>query len=130
MRTTKLAVLGLLLLPLLASAGKKDELAKVITSASNGAQCISPIHVRKIDGREKKVQRMGFNLEPGKHTLSGSALINTSFCSTLGRGTNNYNVPPVEAEFEAGKTYYVGINHKSPNRKEWEYVVWKVTDTK
>lgn len=129
MKISKVFFLSLLFLPISAVASKGD-VAKVITSASNGAQCISPIHVRKIDGKEKQVQRMGLDLEPGKHTLSGSALINTSFCSTIGRGTNNHKIPPIEAEFEAGKTYYIGINHKSPNRKEWEYVIWKVTDTK
>jgi len=129
MKLFKALLASLLLLPLLANAGK-DDVAKVITSASNGAQCISPVHIRNIDGRESMVQRMGFDLEPGKHTMSGSALIDTSFCSALGRAGNGDNIPPLEADFEAGKTYYVGVNHKSPNRKEWAYVIWKVRDTK
>ena len=125
----KVLFLSLLLTPLLAVA-KKDDMAKVITSAGNAAQCISPIHVLKIDGRETKVQRMGFDLEPGKHSLSGRALINTSYCPTIGQSHNRYETPALEAEFAAGKTYYVGINHKSPDRKNWEYVIWKVRDTK
>ena len=129
MKIFKILLMSLLLVPVFATA-KKVEVAKVITSASNLAQCISPVHIRKIDGKETQVQRMGFDLEPGKHSLSGSALINTGYCSTTGRGTNTYTTPALEADFEAGKTYYVGINHKSPNRKEWEYVVWKVRDTK
>ena len=129
MKRSSILFLSLLLLPLIAIAGKQD-VAKVVTSASQGAQCISPVHVRNIDGREVSVQRMGFDLEPGKHTLSGSALIDTSFCSALGRAGNGDNIPAIEAEFEAGKTYYLGVNHKSSNRKEWEYVIWKVKDTK
>lgn len=129
MKALKILFLSLLLLPLLATA-KKDDVAKVITSASNAAQCISPVHILQIDGKETKVQRMGFDLEPGKHSLSGSALINTSYCPTIGRSYTSDKTPALVAEFEAGKTYYVGINHKSPNRKEWEYVIWKVRDTK
>ena len=129
MKILKILFLSLLLMPVLATA-KKDNVAKVITSASNAAQCISPVHILQIDGKETKVQRMGFYLEPGKHSLSGSALINISYCPTIGRGTNNNTTPALEAEFEAGKTYYVGINHKSPNRAEWEYIIWKVRDTK
>lgn len=129
MKVYKVLFLSLLLLPLLATASKGD-VAKIITSASNMAQCISPVHILQIDGREARVQRMGFDLEPGKHSLSGRALINTSYCQTVGQGTNRYNTPALEAEFEAGKTYYVGINHKSPDRKNWEYVIWKVRDTK
>jgi hypothetical protein len=34
----------------------------------------------------------------------------------------------LEAEFEASKTYWVGLNHRSPHRKDWKYVIWNVKD--
>jgi len=127
MKLFKFVLLCLFLMPFQANAGKEDE-AKIVTSASNAAQCISPVHIMKIDGREARVQRMGFNLEPGKHTLSGKTLINTSFCQTVGGNTYRDKPPPLEAEFQAGKTYYVGFDHSSSDRKDWKYVIWKVKD--
>ena len=127
MRIFKFVLVCLVLLPFQANAGKEDK-AKIITSASNAAQCISPVHILKIDGREARVQRMGFDLEPGKHTLSGKTLINVSICQTVGQRTYSDNPPPLEAEFEAGKTYYVGFDHSSSDRKDWKYGLWKVTD--
>ncbi|MBT8065141.1 MAG: hypothetical protein KJN94_08985 [Gammaproteobacteria bacterium] len=114
-------------LPLLAQAGE-DGKARIVTHMSNGAQCISPVHILRIDGREVQVNRGGFELEPGKHTMSGKTLIDTSICSTVGRGTQQHNAAPLEAEFEAGKTYWVGFDHNSPNRNDWKYVIWKVKD--
>jgi len=125
MKTFQFVLFCLFLLPFQTNAEEEGN-ARVITSYNNLAQCISPVHILKIDGREVAVQRMGFDLEPGKHTLSGKALIDTSFCQTVGRGTNQNTAPPLEAEFEAGKTYWVGFNHKSPNRKDWKYVIWNV----
>lgn len=117
----------LFLLPFQANAEEEDK-AKIVTSHNNAAQCISPVHILKIDGREVAVQRMGFDLDPGKHTMAGSALINTAFCAVVGTGTYRDSAPPLEAEFEAGKTYYVGFDHSARNRKDWKYVIWKVKD--
>jgi len=104
----------------------KAEKAKVITGHNRAAQCISPVQVRKIDGREAAVQSMGFSLEPGTHTLTGSAKIDTSMCKTVGRGTGRNKIEPLEADFEAGKTYWVGYDHSASDRKEWKLVIWKV----
>ena len=133
MRTLKFVLFALFLLPIQLGAealpgGSADGKARIITNFNNLAQCISPVHILKIDGRDIFVQPQGFNLEPGTHTMSGKALINTSFCQTVGQGTNRFQPAPLEAEFEAGKTYWLGINHRSPNRKDWEYVIWNVKD--
>jgi hypothetical protein len=135
MKLFKFVLIALFFLPLQAGAEAesnalviKDGKARIITSYNNLAQCISPVHIQKIDGREVFVQPQGFDLAPGTHTLSGNALINTSYCQTVGQGTNRYHAEPIEAEFEAGKTYWVGINHKSPHRKNWKYVIWNVKD--
>jgi hypothetical protein len=40
--------------------------ARVITSVTCGSQCISPVHITTIDGRQAAVGPGGFDLEPGK----------------------------------------------------------------
>ena len=114
-----------LILPAMAWAGDEGK-AKIITGHNRAAQCISPIQVRKIDGREAAVQPMGFSLDPGKHTMTGSAKIDTSMCKTVGRGTGRNKIEPLEADFEAGKTYWVGYDHSSKDRNDWKLVIWKV----
>lgn len=125
MRTFKFALLCLFLLPLQVHAESEGKV-KIITGFNQAAQCISPTHILKIDGREVSLQSMGFDLEPGKHSLSGRTIISTAFCPTVGGGTYRGNTPPLEAVFEAGKTYWVGLDHSSPYRAEWKYVIWKV----
>ena len=128
MRTLQFVLICLFLLPFQSNA-EEDGKAKIITSFNQASQCISPVHIRKIDSREVAVQRMGFDLDPGKHTMAGSAIIDTSFCPVVGKSTAyRDSAPPLEAEFEAGKTYYVGLDHSARNRKDWKYVIWKVKD--
>ena len=127
MKTFKFIFICLFLLPLQANA-EEEGTAKIITSFNNAAQCIAPVHILNIDGREVRVQRMGFDIDAGKHTMSGRTVVDTSFCQTVGRVTSPDNTPPLEAEFEAGKTYWVGLDHDSSNREDWKYVIWKVKD--
>ena len=127
MRTFQFVLFCLFLLPFQANAEEEGK-AKIITSFNQASQCISPVHIRKIDGREVAVQRMGFDLDPGKHTMAGSAIIDTSFCPVVGRANYSDSAPSLEADFEAGKTYYVGLDHSASNRKDWKYVIWKVKD--
>ena len=115
----------LLLLPLTAVASEK---AKVITSHERPVQCIAPIEVNKIDGEEVLVNTKVIEIEPGKHTISGRAPhVNTTYCRAPA-GPTFVDVPPLEHEFEAGKTYWVGLDHSAHNRREWRYVVWKEED--
>ena len=46
----------------------------------------------------------------------------------MGNGMTRDAIEPVEANFEAGKTYYLGFDHSSPHRKDWKLVIWKVED--
>ena len=108
-----------------ASASAKSGEALIITSAEQPARCIAPVHINRIDGREVKVQKLGFDVEAGQHTMSGRAVIDTSFCPAVGVARGG-EVQPLEAEFEAGKTYYVGLDHSAPHRSEWKLVIWKV----
>lgn len=116
-----------LALPLAALAQEAGKV-RVITSHSQAAKCIAPVRVKKIDGREATVQRMGFNIEPGRHTISGSAIIDTSACPTIGRVNNPPRAAPLEADFELGKVYYLGYDHSSTDRNDWKIVIWKVED--
>jgi hypothetical protein len=82
--------------------------------------------VNKIDGQQKTIPAQGFKIEPGVHTLNGRAILDTTFCK-LGRGGNlGGYAPDLEVNFEAGKTYHIGYDHKSKNREEWKLVVWKI----
>ncbi len=100
--------------------------ARIITGNEKPAECISSVHVNTIDGKQVYVQPLGFDIEPGTHTLMARAVVNTSFCAAVGPGTNRDKVEPLEAEFEAGKTYYVGYDHSSANRRDWKLVIWNV----
>ncbi len=124
MKSFKFAAL-LLLAPLLAVAGETGK-ARLVTGVERPVKCISSVNVYNIGGREVMVPALGFDVEPGMHSLMGRALINTSYCKAVGLGSNRYNAEPLEVEFEAGKTYYLGYDHSSSNRNDWKLVIWKV----
>ncbi|MDZ4728332.1 MAG: hypothetical protein SH820_00075 [Xanthomonadales bacterium] len=123
-----LLALVMVLLSAWAMAGPEDadSPAKIITSHEKPAECISSVHVNAIDGELVYVQPLGFDLEPGKHSLTARAVINTAFCKVLGPSVGKDKTPPLEADFEAGKTYYIGLDHSSSSRKDWRLVIWKV----
>lgn len=123
MRT--LLVVLLSLLPI--SAFAQSEMARVITSVEKPVQCISPISVYNIDGILVKKNEMGFDLEPGRHTMVGTAMLNLKDCPKM-RSGRSLDVPALDYEFEAGKTYYVGLQHKSSNQQQWKFVVWRVVE--
>ena len=125
MKTSGCVFLFLLIAPFLVIAGE-DGKARIVTGTDRAAQCISSIHVTNIDGREVMVPELGFDLDPGKHSIKGRALVNTSFCKALGQGSQRYQIEPLEENFEAGKTYYLGYDHSSANRNDWQLVIWKV----
>ncbi len=60
--------------------------------------------------------------------MNGRANINTTFCTVVW-GNQGSPIPDLEADFEAGKTYYVGLDHSSKNRNEWKLVIWKVVSS-
>lgn len=128
-RATRNWLLAVALLPVLALAGPEHDhggKAKIITGNEKPTECISSVHVNAIDGKQVYVQPLGFDLDAGKHTLTARAAVNTSFCPAIGPSNGKEKVPPLEAEFEAGKTYYVGYDHSANNRRDWKLVIWKV----
>ena len=129
MKILKFTLLFLFLAPLFAVAGEMGK-AQVISSGVQATKCISPVHVNSIDGRTVQLPELGFDIDPGKHSLKGRALLDTSVCRVVGTGSDRYNVEPLEVEFEAGKTYFFGLDHSASNRNDWKYVVWKVEDSK
>ena len=121
------ALLACLALLPISTLAQEEEKAWVVTMTEKPSQCLSSVAIRQIDGREKIVSPQGFSLEPGLHTMSGTAKINTTYCRPI-RGYRAQSVEPLEAEFEAGKVYYVGYDHSSSDRNEWALVIWKVED--
>ena len=120
-------VLVISLAPALSIASTAEK-AKIVTGNENPAECLSSVHVNSIDGKQVYVQPLGFDLEPGTHTLTARTTVNTSFCKVIGNSNVKDKVPPLEAEFAAGKTYYLGYDHSSSNRKDWRLVIWKVEE--
>lgn len=116
-------VFGLVFAPIALMASEK---ARIITGNGKPAECISPVHVVAIDGKNRYVNELGFDLDPGEHSLKARAIIDTSFCRAPGRSTGRDTVEPLTANFEAGKTYYLGFDHSSSNRSEWKLVIWSV----
>lgn len=127
MRYVTLLLALLLALPASAQAPEEGEpaAARVITQNEKPAQCLSAVHIQKIDGELVNVHPTGFELEPGRHSMNGVARLNTSFCRRVA-GRNSEAIPDLEADFEAGKTYFVGLDHSSGNSEEWRLVIWKV----
>lgn len=110
------------------SVAAGGDVARVITSVEKPVQCISPIEVYNIDGKLVKKNAMGFDLEPGTHSLVGTARINNRDCPRMRSGAA-VDIPALEYDFEAGKTYYIGLQHKSGSQQNWRFVVWRVTDS-
>lgn len=103
----------------------ETEKARVITRDAKPMECISRVSVRQVDGREAFVSPQQFYLDPGRHSLSGTVALDTRYCP-VGPGNEYAAVAPLEADFEAGKTYFLGFDHSAPDRAEWSLVVWKV----
>ena len=123
MRKLTLLLLLAVLLPIHATANQGGK-AKIITQNNRASQCISSVVIDEIDGRLSNVTKQGFELDAGTHSMNGRAVINTGNCPAV-RGRNSYVVPDLEADFEADKTYYVGLDHSSENKEEWRLVIWK-----
>ena len=125
MKKILLIMMSLGLLP--AAAITDRDKALIVTRNEKPAQCLSAVVIGEIDGRETVTSSKGFELEPGTHTMNGHANINTTFCVVAG-SNEGPAVPDLKAEFEAGKTYYIGLDHSSGNRDEWKLVIWKVEE--
>ena len=103
--------------------------ARIVTYKSHPAHCLAAVAIKQIDGHQRQLPAMGFEIEPGWHTMHGMATLNLSFCPVVeDRIGKQVNVAPLEWLFERGKVYYVGLDHSSVERQNWRLVVWKVKD--
>jgi hypothetical protein len=120
---------GALLLAVAAQAPAQEAaetpVAMIVGAAGLPAQCLAPVHVLEVDGEEVLTSAHGFELEPGWHRLNGRAELALDYCrpSGLAKGPA---VPDLEAEFKAGVTYHVGLDHRSPDIRDWRLVIWKL----
>ena len=103
----------------------RPEMARIITMNGQPARCLSPVQIRVVDGERVYVHQNGFDLEPGTHSLNGRAILDTTYCRPI-HGRVSQDMPNLVAEFEAGKTYYIALDHGSRNFNDWRLVIWKV----
>lgn len=121
--------LPLLLIPVLfVPSAWATEKVRIITGDERPTECISSVQINNIDGREVRVPPLEIQVEPGKRTLRGRAIINTDFCPAVGIRNTNLDIKPLEADFEIGKVYYVGYDHSSSDRNDWGLVIWQVDE--
>ena len=123
----------ILLLTLMPVAGVAEKIelgmAQVVTFKSNVSECLASVQIKQIDGQLRTLPSLGFEIEPGWHTMHGIAVLHLGTCPVKEeRSRKPVHVPPLEWLFEAGKVYYVGLDHSSPYRKNWRLIVWDVKD--
>jgi hypothetical protein len=109
----------------LAMIEEQADTARIITMNGKPSQCLAAVHIQYVDGERVMVHQTGFDIEPGMHSLNGRAYLDTTYCRPM-MGRISKDVPDLEAEFQAGKTYYVGLDHSSRNYEDWRLVIWKV----
>ena len=103
------------------------EKAQIVTGDESAMRCLSAVAINEIDGQAQQVPERGFELEPGMHSMNGRARIKLSYCRVSDDQAGTL-VPDLEAEFEAGKVYYVGLDHNADSIGDWRLVIWKVED--
>ena len=105
--------------------------AQIVTFKSNSVYCLASVAIKQIDGHLRQLATLGFEIEPGWHTMHGLATVNLRDCPVVEeRIRKQVHIPPLEWLFEPGKVYYVGLDHSSVSRHNWRLVVWKVEDMK
>lgn len=128
MKKWALVLIALAVLPAMAISADRSK-AQVVTFKSDPTKCLASVEIKTIDGELKQLPSLGFEIEPGWHTMHGLATVNLNHCPAIeDRSRKQVHVPPLEWLFEAGKKYYVGLDHSSPERQNWQLVVWKVED--
>ena len=126
MKRILLALFVLVIAPAMAIAADPAK-ARVVTFRSNVVKCLAPVAITQIDGRLRQLPSMGFELEPGLHTMHGSVTVDTRNCPVAqAESRRPVHIPPLDWYFEPGKVYYVAFDHSASNRKNWRLVVWKV----
>ena len=101
--------------------------ARVVTFKSNPAKCLASVVIKQIDGQLRQLPALGFEIEPGLHSMHGLAMVDLRHCPVVeDQVRRQVHIPPLDWYFEPGKVYYVGLDHSSVERQHWRLVVWKV----
>lgn len=125
--TIILFLLGLALTGrLLASEQELCEMARVVTQPGPQEDCLAPVAITMIDGEKQAVSSKGFLLEPGVHTLNGRVTLDMTKCQTITADLQLNSSAGMNADFEAGSTYYIAYDRKSSDTAEWRLVTWKI----
>jgi hypothetical protein len=114
--------------------------ATVITNEGWSERCILATVVTAVDGKEVTATDKTdvLELEPGEHSISGYSIsgyggTDPTKCATF---TGDNPVAIAEGEhigqstlkyaFEAGKTYYTGVDARKADKSTWKVVVWQI----
>ena len=103
----------------------EPEMARVVSMIGQPEYCLAPVRIQLIDGSPVVPREDGFELEPGDHSLNGRAMLDTTYCRLLYDGISG-PVPDLVASFDAGRTYYIALDHHAQNANDWRLVIWKV----
>jgi len=127
-QAVKKLLIGMFMLVALPVAADLDNsnMAKVVTQYGFPAVCLAPVAVNKIDGQMRVLSAKGFEIEPGIHTINGRATLDITNCPITGGDQQITSAADLEVDFEPGKTYFIGYDHRSAKAEEWTLVVWKV----
>ena len=106
---------------------RDDSMARIVTSQGQAVACISPLAITRIDGLAVQVSHKEFQIEPGIHQLNGRATMNMRHCQPLEKD-DRLEIGDLEAEFEAGISYFVGFDHSDTDKSEWKLVIWMVEE--
>lgn len=120
-----------LLMPLSLYAEDEQGMARVVTFKENVTNCLAPVQIKTIDGHNRNLPTLGFEIKPGWHTMHGTAQLNLKRCPVRDehrKKGQDVHIPALEWLFEAGKVYYVGLDYSSPMRENWRLIVWDVKD--
>jgi len=126
-RLTNSALILMLAMLVLSSVSASEDKAWIVTSIEKPVECISAVSIYSIDRVLVGKNAMGFELDPGQHSLVGTVTKFSPGCPIM-RTTGSLDIPPLDYEFEAGKTYYIGLEHKSSNPQNWRFVVWRTEE--
>ena len=109
--------------------------ATVVTNEGLSERCILSTVVTAVDGKEVKAtdKTDTFEFAPGEHSISGYGGVDPTKCATftgdkpvvltagehIGQSTLKFTVV-------AGKTYYLGVDVRKPEKSSWKIVVWQI----
>jgi nucleoid-associated protein YgaU len=109
--------------------------ATVITNEGLSERCILSVVVTAVNGKEVTAtdKTDTFEFAPGEHSISGHGGVDPTKCATF---TGDNAVVLTEGEIigqstlkftvVAGKTYYLGVDVRKPEKSTWKIVVWQI----